>query len=228
MAFEIKNPQWKTGPIRGILFDMDGVILDSEKLYCRFWQEALQSLGYPMTRELALGMRSLNRQAGQEYLTRCFGPGVDYVQAREKRIELMDCFVHEHGIEPKPGIHELLDELNAMGIAAAITTASPIDRAREHLTPLGLWERFDKICSARQVAKGKPEPDIYLFGAASLGLEPRECLAIEDSDTGILSAFRAGCLPVMIPDQAPPLSETLPRLYALAESLLDVIEILHH
>ena len=75
MAYQLINPQWAQGRrIQGVLFDMDGVILDSEKLYSQFWQEALQALGYPMTREQAIQMRSLNRDAGAAKLQSFFGP----------------------------------------------------------------------------------------------------------------------------------------------------------
>lgn len=227
MAYELKNPGWAQGRrVEGILFDMDGVILDTEKMYTRFWQEALNTLGYPMTREQALGMRSLNRGAGEAKLQSYFGPEVDYQQARNKRIELMDAYVADHGVEALPGIGELLTYLDARGIAAAITTSSPMERVVQYLKPLGLFDRFQKICTGYQVAKGKPEPDIYLFGAESLGLNPKNCIAIEDSDAGILSAYRAGCLPVMVPDQDIPAPETLPRLYALANSLFDLPEVI--
>lgn len=225
MAYEIKNSQWRKGPIRGVLFDMDGVILDTEKLYTRFWQEALQALGYPMTREQALGMRSLNRDAGAAKLKSYFGAAVDYAAARSKRIELMDAFVRLHGVEPKPGICELLDYLKSRGIPTAITTSSPMERVEEYLTPLGLRNRFDRIVTGYDVPKGKPEPDIYLAGAAAIGIPPEQCIALEDSDTGILSAYRAKCLPVMVPDQDVPAAETLPRLYALASTLTDLISI---
>ena len=83
------NPEWGADrPIRGVLFDMDGVILDSEKLFTRFWMEAAQQLGYPLTLEKALGMRSLNRDAGQRKLEEYFGPGVSYVQIRNLRVKL--------------------------------------------------------------------------------------------------------------------------------------------
>ena len=227
MAYQLINPQWAQGRrIQGVLFDMDGVILDSEKLYSQFWQEALQALGYPMTREQAIQMRSLNRDAGAAKLQSFFGPEVDYAAARNKRIELMDLFVRTHGIEPLPGVYDLLDVLDTLGIPAAITTSSPPERVREYLEPLSLFHRFQAICTVYQVAKGKPEPDIYLFGAESLGLRPEACIAIEDSDTGILSACRAGCLPVMVPDQDVPAASTLPRLYALADSLSDIPPIL--
>lgn len=227
MAYKYFNPQWAEGRrVLGVLFDMDGVILDTEKLYTRFWQEALNALGYPMTRAQALQMRSLNRNEGLAKLESFFGPGVDYAAARGKRIELMDAYIAIHGVEPMPGVTELLDELDRRNIPAAITTSSPVERVHTYLDRLGLTPRFQKICTAYQVAHGKPAPDIYQFGAESLGLLPEQCLAIEDSDTGILSAYRAGCLPIMVPDQDVPQPETLPRLYALADSLLDIPAIL--
>ena len=211
--------------VRGVLFDMDGVVLDTEKLYARFWREAAVSLGYPMTHTQALGMRSLSRSAGQAKLESYFGSGISIEEVRGKRIELMEAFIDTHGVELKPGIIELMDYLQSKGIKTAITTSSPMERIRKHLGPHGLVERFDKLCTGYDVPKGKPEPDIYLYGAASLGLKPGECLAIEDSPAGVLSASRAGCLTVMVPDLDQPDEETEKLLYARADSLTDVIDL---
>ena len=227
MAYHIYKPEWGAlRPIRGILFDMDGLVLDTEKLYSRFWMAACHFYGYPMTVEQSLQMRSLSRTAGQEKLCSFFGPGISYPRVRAKRIELMDAFIRENGVEPKAGIFELLDHLDRRGIPTAITSSSPTERIGEYLKPLGLYSRFAKICSGHDVPKGKPEPDIYLHGAAQLGLKPEECLALEDSPAGILSAYRAGCLPVLIPDLDAPEEDTLPRLYAQADSLTDIIALL--
>lgn len=221
MAYIIYNQN--TPWIRGVLFDMDGVILDTEKLYTRFWMEAAQAKGYPMTREQALGMRSLSKPAGQAQLESYFGPGVSYAEIRAERIQRMEAYIRQYGVEAKAGIYELLEYLNAKGIATAVTTSSPMDRILRYLGPLGLTDRFDKLCSGYDVPKGKPEPDIYLRGAAVLGLRPEECLALEDSPAGIESAYRAGCHPVLIPDQDQPNEMTLSRLFAQADSLADGI-----
>ena len=227
MAFEIRNPEWGAlRPIRGVLFDMDGLVLDSERLYTRFWMEAAQTLGYPMTKEQALGLRSLGKIPAQAHLTACFGPGIDYTEVRAKRIELMDAFVAEHGIAPKPGIGDLLDYLQEQKIPTAITSSSPMEYILRHLTAQNLAHRFRKLCSGHEVPHGKPAPDIYLYGAEVLGRDPRECLALEDSPAGIEAAYRAGCLPVMIPDQDAPDEKTLSMLYAKADTLTDVISII--
>ena len=226
MAATYYHPHWKKHPIRGVLFDMDGLVLDTEKLYNRFWMESAHDLGYPMTFEQALGMRSLNRDLGQNKLTEYFGPGVSYQQLRLHRIELMDAYIAEHGIEAKPGIRELLTYLKETGILCAITSSSPMAVIQRHLASHNLLTYFDKLCSGYDVSNGKPAPDIYLLGAATLGLKPEECLALEDSPAGILSAYRAGCLPVMIPDLDQPAEETTAILYAKADSLIDVIDLL--
>ena len=228
MAMELYHPEWGAQrPIRGVLFDMDGLVLDSEVLYTRFWREAAQSLGYPMTVEQSLGMRSLGKKLGQPYLESLFGPGIDYTTLRNKRIELMEAWVAVHGIPPKPGIHELLDYLEQNGIPAAITSSSPMGSIQKHLAAVDLLHRFQKLCSGHDIPNGKPAPDIYLLGAKELGLKPEECLALEDSPTGILSALRAGCLPVMVPDLDQPTEETKALLYAKADSLSDIIDLLN-
>ena len=227
MAVTYYNAEWGAQrPIRGILFDMDGLVLDSEALYTRFWREAANALGYPMTVEQSYGMRSLGKKLGQPYLESLFGPGIDYTTLREKRIELMDAYVAEYGIATKPGILELLDYMEVSGIPGAITSSSPMEFIEKHLADANLLHRFRKLCSGHSIPNGKPAPDIYLLGAAELGLKPEECLALEDSPTGILSAYRAGCLPVMIPDLDQPNEDTQKLLFAKADSLSDIIDIL--
>lgn len=215
-----------TPQIRGVLFDMDGLVLDTEVLYQRFWMEACHFYGYPMTHEQALGMRSIGAKDGAAKLTRWFGPGVNYHQIRAKRIELMDGFIAENGVIPKPGIRELLAFLKGRDIRTAIATSSPLERARAHLGSRGLDSLFDAICSGRQVANPKPAPDIYRFAAESLGIAPEDCLALEDSPAGIESAFRAGCFPVMVPDLDQPNAITKSRLFAKCDTLTDVIDLL--
>ena len=224
MAIKLYNQN--TPRILGVLFDMDGLVLDTEKLYCRFWAEAGRCCGFPMTMEHALAMRSLGAGPGEAKLQSFFGPTAHYITIRKKRVELMDAYIAAHGIEVKPGIYELLDALDQQGIPAAITSSSSQEIIRRHLEAHNLYHRFAKICSGHDVPNGKPAPDIYLHGAASLGLPPESCLALEDSPTGILAAYRAGCVAVMVPDLDQPDGETEKLLQAKADSLLDVIDLL--
>ena len=213
--------------VRGVLFDMDGVVIDTEKLYTRFWMEAAADLGHPMTLTQALQMRSLGSIESQEKLDSFFGSGVlEYDVLRNRRIELMEAFIAEHGIEEKKGIRELLACLKEKGIPCAITSSSSIPLIRRHLGDLGLLDGFTALCSGKDVPQGKPAPDIYLHGAATLGIAPEHCLAIEDSPAGIEAAWRAGCMAVIVPDQDQPGEDVLSRCFAKADSLLDVMELL--
>ena len=212
--------------IKGVISDMDGVMLDSQKLYVRFWCEAAQSLGFPMKKEHALGIRSLARVFAVKKLQGWFGTEFDYDSVRNKRIELMDKYVAENGIEAKSGAKELLIWLKQNGYKTALATATPVDRASLYLKQVGLLEFFDVICSAREVKRGKPEPDIYLLAAKRLGLAPGECMALEDSQNGVRSAFAAGCKTVLVPDLDNPENELKGCLYAVADNLSAVKKLL--
>lgn len=226
-GIEICNQNlYKGTTVKGVLFDMDGIVLDTEKLYTYFWKEAARSLGYPMTIEQGLGMRSLSREAGERQLKAYLGESVDYKEVRNKRIEMMNAYIEVHGVDTKPGIHELLTFLKERGIRTAIATSSPLDRTKKYLTQVRLVEEFDELVSGHMVEKGKPEPDIYLYAAEKLGLQPEECLVLEDSPTGIRAAYAAGCIPVMVPDQDQPDEEIKKMLYAVAENLLAVEQLL--
>jgi len=171
-------------------------------------------------------MRSLNRGAGLAKMQSYFGPDVEYDKIRAKRIELMDAFVEKEGVTLKPGIHELLTYLKTQGIKTAIATSSPVERTMLYLSSVGLQHSFDEIVSGYMVEKGKPEPDIFLYAAKKLAAEPGQCIVLEDSPAGILAAYRAGCKPVMVPDQDEPSNETKALLYAAAENLSEVISLL--
>ena len=213
-------------PIGGVLFDMDGVVIDSERLFTRFWMEASADLGFPMARDQALQLRSLRREEGWEKIGSFFGPAANFDEIRARRIELMEAHIARHGVDEKSGIRPLLELLREKGIPCAITSSSAIPVIRERLGRLGLLEYFTALCSGKDVPHGKPAPDIYLAGAAAIGAKPESCLAIEDSPTGLEAAWRAGCMSIFVPDQDQPDELTLSRCYAKADYLTDVMALL--
>lgn len=214
--------------IKGVISDMDGVILDTEKLYVRFWCEAANFCGYPMKKHHALSIRSMARPFAIDRLKSYFGEDFDYYAVHDKRIELMDKYIEENGIEAKKGARALLSYLKNNGYRVALATATGIERTQKYLKQLGLYEYFDEIVCASMVEHGKPAPDIYLYAAQRLGLAPQECIALEDSQNGIRSASSAGCKTVMVPDLDGPTEEILPQLYAVADGLEDVIRIIEN
>lgn len=212
--------------IKGIIFDMDGVILDTEKLYVRFWCQAANFYGYPMEKHHALSIRSMARPFAIEKLKGYFGEDFDYYSVHSKRIELMGRFIEEYGIETKPYAEEILTFLKENSYKTAIATATALDRTEKYLKQVGMYGYFDKIICAAMVKQGKPKPDIYLRAAEELGLNPGECIAVEDSPNGIRSASSAGCKAVMIPDLDTPDCETKKLTYAVLDNLNDIKSLL--
>ena len=132
----------------------------------------------------------------------------------------MSVYFAEHGLEKKKGLDELLIHLKETNMKVAVATATDYERTKEYLKKLDIEGYFDQIVCANMVSKGKPAPDIYLEAARRLGVRPDECIALEDSPNGVLSANRAGCKVIMVPDLDEPDEETKKLLYARVDNLL--------
>ncbi len=210
--------------IKGAVFDMDGLMIDTEKLLVRFWREAAAEHGYNMTVEHVLGIRSLSRKYAIPKLKGIFGEDFDFLSVRARRIELMNSYIDENGFDVKKGLFELLEYLKSHSYKIAVATATDITRATAYLNRINALEYFDAIVCGDMIKNGKPEPDIYLEAAKRLELEPCECVAFEDSPNGIKSAYSAGCHTIMIPDLTQPDDEVNGMLSAVYESLDKAIE----
>lgn len=209
-----------------VIFDMDGTLIDTEKYYRIFWPMALKEFGFEMTDEQALSMRSLGRPFAPVRLREMFGPGLDYQAVRERRKALMEERLDREGIELKPGALELLNWLKGQGIRSAVATATDLQRTEKYLGGLEIRRYFDQVISAAMVKEGKPSPDIYLYACEKLGRRPQDCMAVEDSPNGVLSASQAGCRVVMVPDQTEPEPELEKRLFAKVKRLDEIIGLL--
>lgn len=198
---------------------MDGVLIDTEKHYYETWQQAAQEAGFAFTGEHALMLRSCDAKVAEKMMQEIFGTEFDYYAIRERRRELVKERLEQHGLEKKPGIEDILLYLKEKGIKRAVATATPIELTRQHLTNIGVYDLFDEVVSAKQVAHGKPAPDVYLYACEQIGENPQNCIAVEDSPNGIRSAYAAGCIPVMIPDLTQPDEELEKLLFACVPSL---------
>ncbi|MBQ8725201.1 MAG: HAD family phosphatase [Oscillospiraceae bacterium] len=212
--------------IKGLLFDMDGLLLDTEKYYFRYWIESAAEFGFSMKPRHALAIRSLAARYAERYLKKALGDDFDYHAVRARRRELIHEAMEREGISLKPGVMELLTYCRDKGVLTAVATATPTENAKTHLKRVGLFDMFSEVVGGDSIEYGKPSPDIYKKAAAALELDPEYCLALEDSPNGIIAAFTAGCKPVMIPDLTEPDEMLKPLLYECVPTLSDVIGII--
>lgn len=200
--------------IDAVVFDMDGLLLDTERIALDTYLETAARLGIDASEELfatfvgknwpttrALMEKALGADAGRRMLG-------GWVPAFEDR-------VRAGGIPTKPGADRLLSTLSARGTPMALATSTERRRATMNLEAVGLVDYFPVITTGDEVARGKPAPDIFLLTAERLGIAPGRCLALEDSEPGVESASAAGMRVVMIPDLRPP----SPAIAALAEAV---------
>ncbi len=188
--------------IEGVVFDLDGVLIDSEPLWRDAEIEVFASVGIVLDHELCqrtMGLRSDEVVAHWRAQRPWSGASTAEVEAELLRVVATHI---RHRGEPKPGIDEVLGFLEGRGIPVAVASSSPNAVIAAALERLDLGARFACVCSAEDEPFGKPHPGVYLTAAARLGISPACCCAIEDSPNGVLAAKAAGMTCIAIPDQA--------------------------
>ncbi len=185
------------------IFDLDGTLIDTEKLYRKYWPMALRDYGYELSDERALKLRSLGRPFAPRQFKDWYGEDFDYNLIRQRRKEYVEGHIEKYGIDLRPGVKEILTYLRDKNITVAIATATDPERTAKYLEMTGISEFFTDIICATMVEHGKPAPDIYKYACEKLNKKPSECFAVEDAPNGVKSAYSAGLKVIFIPDQAP-------------------------
>lgn len=193
--------------IRGILFDMDGVLFDTEALCARADEAVAAQMGYTFSRELHCAITGLAAPDVRRVICEAMGPDFDYEQFITRTRAAVQADIDANGLPKKPGVDVALDWLRQQEYPMALASSSRIETVRAHLRRAGLEGYFKALVGGDMVAQGKPAPDIFLAAADALGLDPRYCIAVEDSFNGVRSAAAAGCITIMVPDMQAPTAE---------------------
>lgn len=210
-------------PVEAVIFDMDGLLLDTESLAMAALVSAGQALGYDMKEEFCYLMIGAPADKCRALVTEKYGsdfPLERYFTTQE--VHLRD-LVEAGKMQLKTGVIEILDELDQRGLKRAIATSSSRSRTDHHLQLAGIGHRFEHIVTRDDVTRGKPNPDPYLKAAALLGVAPERCLALEDSYNGVRAAVAAGMRVIMIPDLLPATDEMHVVAHKIVQNLHEAV-----
>ena len=206
------------------IFDMDGTLLDTEKIYQKYWKIAADELGYNLSKEQLLLFRSAAFEYGMKLGEEMTGDPVAYDRIRIHRKELMEPLMQKIEIPVKPYVKEAMTFLKEHGVKLAVATATKMDKTLEYLGRAGLTDFFDEIISAKDVEHGKPAPDVYLYACERVGVKPADAFAIEDAPNGVKAGHAAGCRVIMIPDLTEPDEELMRLIDYRADDLMKAAE----
>jgi HAD superfamily hydrolase (TIGR01509 family) len=207
--------------IRAVVFDMDGLLIDTEVVIRGAMRAAAIDFGAELPDAVFIRMVGLTIAAGDEVAQAHFGPDFP-LAAYNAEVTRRAHAVFEVEDLLKSGVREIIDHLEGLGIPKAVATSSPPEAVRRHLAPAGLYDRFQTIVARGDYPRGKPNPDPYLVAAQRLGVEACDCLALEDSHNGVRAAHAAGMMTVMVPDLLEPTDEMREKCVAVMQSLHEV------
>lgn len=210
---------------KGIIFDMDGLMIDSERIINRAVVRAGREMGLEDIENVSLRTIGTSSVRTHEIYSSVYGDNFGFDRLMDLKHRYIDEMIGDRGFPPKEGIHEILELVTKKGYIISVGSSTREWAVKEFLGKIGVLCYFDIFVCGNMGLKSKPCPDIFLACAEKMGVEPKDCFVLEDSPNGIRAAFAAGMKPVMIPDMIAPEEDILPMLYALKGSLNEAAEI---
>lgn len=212
--------------ITTVIFDMDGVLLDTETLYLHFWTKIGNEMGIGDISEVIKLCTGTNTKGTERIVKEHLGNDFPFDYYRREVSTRFHAHVEKNGIPVKKGAAELLAYLAEEGYKIGLASSTAYDIVEAELKQAGLFTYFQKVVGGDMVENGKPAPDIYLMTCKAMQADPKMVYVIEDSYNGIRSAHAAGMIPIMVPDMLPPSEEIRTLCFRIEESLLTVKDFL--
>ncbi|MCF2682810.1 HAD family hydrolase [Faecalicatena contorta] len=209
---------------KGAIFDMDGVLFDTEKIFQKIWHELAEEYGVVLPDGFA---REITGSSGP-YMCRIIEK---YYRVSDGMVVIEECRKRirerlKKEVPKKPGVEELLSHFRSKGMKIAVASSSTKEQIESNLKIAGIRQYFDAVTSGKEVKYGKPAPDIFLLAAQRIDCAPEDCYVFEDSENGIRAGVAAGCRTIMIPDLIEPTEEIRDICYDVYENLENVAEVL--
>ena len=208
--------------IRAVVFDMDGVLFDSERITRIMWGKAAAEYGISDFETAVRDCTGSSRTDQYEYLWKKYGRDFPAVEFRERCSVLFHTYADENGLPLMHYAREILDYLAEKKYPLALASSTRKDAVYRELKEADFFKYFSAIICGDEVEHSKPDPEIYLRACSALGVPPEKCVAVEDSPNGIKSVYAAGMMPVMVPDQIQPGDEIKKLLFRLCPTLEDL------
>ncbi|WP_026886419.1 HAD family hydrolase [Clostridium beijerinckii] len=212
--------------VDAVIFDMDGVLIDSERISLKCYQEVLKDYEYEIDEKIYVKFIGRNVDGIKEVLQREFGKDFPFDEIYKKKSKLTLEFTDKNGVKIKPGVHELLDYLNNENYKIAVATSTRRQRALELLERAKIKEKVNYIVCGDQVENSKPDPEIFLRAAEGLNVKPHNCIVVEDSDAGITAAHAANMTGVHVPDMKILDDKTKKLAFKICKELSEVKSVL--
>ncbi|GLS90424.1 phosphoglycolate phosphatase [Psychromonas marina] len=208
------------------IFDMDGLLLDTERVCLEAFRDACYALSLPFLEQTYLGIIGRNAQGIEEVLSAGYSDKIAYPTLRAAWMDRYHPIVETQAIPVKKGVIELLEWLKSQNIPMAVATSTPKELAITKLKLAGLYGYFEQLSTGCEVKQGKPHPEIFLLAAERLQVSPEQCLVFEDSNNGVRSGIAANMQVFQIPDLVAPCAEVLKLGHIVEVSLQEVHQML--
>ena len=186
--------------IKAVLFDMDGVIFDTEREYLKEWNKIFEKYGYEMKKEIYVSVMGRGRKKVKEIFKENFGNDLPIEKMYIEKDKMLKEAIENNKVPLKQGALELLEFLKKNGYKTALATSAKKDRVKSQVTHAKINNLFDAIVCADDIVNSKPDPEIFLKAAEKVNIKPENCIVIEDSEAGIRAAFNAGMIAFHVKD----------------------------
>src|SRR4030065_1217564 len=208
--------------VKLIIFDMDGLMFDTERLIYRSWKETCKKYKQKVSNKIFKETIGLNRKRTIEVYRKYYNDSLPFEKIIDEAVRLLESRIQSEGVPLKEGLLELLEYNKKKQLKMALATSTKRDRAERMLNLSGTRKFFDLVVCGDEIINGKPDPEIFLETAKKLNCRPGNFIVLEDSKNGIIAAYRAGMLPVMVPDIIKPEKEIEAMIFKEFDNLKEV------